>query len=334
MGILGTIVLTYFLIRSLANRVFLIDLQKYVPRIDPSLSEKLEKNRAPGISDITVPKQTATDRAFESSVACIEMKNYIENTIQIEELFKEEEEIDFLHFLRRIFYQQKDTAQQIRWAPQQTRQNNHNEEFIKISSDLSKITLTKIDPIQESKNRNRDQFIRFCSDVSELDLKKVYAFEKNIPSEYYEVVINRTLEVMKPFYKRIWGDLSDNEKYILYDFAVDGFANYKTSKTLWQLIDKGILVFKDLTLTTMTISFQEYILHQKTDPAISDRIKVASRENLWKKIKIPLLIFLGLVGIFIYFTQESIYEKISGLFASSGSILSLILSNLKSDKEK
>jgi len=332
LGIIGTIVLTYFLIQSLANRVFLIDLQKYIPRIDPSVSEKLEGIKASGIrEEVAIPKKTTTDKVFESSVARIEMKNYIGNTIQIEKLFQDEKEFNFMNLIRWFLHQKEDTAQEIKWPPQQ---NKKKEEFMELSSDVSKITLTKIDPIQETKNRNRVQFKRFCSDVSALDLKKVYAFEKNIPAEYYEVVINRTLKVMTPFYHRIWGDLSDNEKYILYDFAVDGFANYKTSKTLWQLIDKGILVFKDLTLTTMTISFQEYVLHQKTDQAISDRIKVASNESLWKKIKIPLLIFLGLVGIFIYFTQESIYEKISGLFASSGSILSLILSNLKGDKEK
>ena len=51
------------------------------------------------------------------------------------------------------------------------------------------------------------------------------------------------------------------------------------------------------------------------------------KEDTWKKLKNPFLIILTAVGIFIFVTQEEVYQKITGLLATLTSLLPL-LSNM------
>jgi hypothetical protein len=98
------------------------------------------------------------------------------------------------------------------------------------------------------------------------------------------------------------------------------------------MMNKGLLFFDDLRLTTMTLSFQEYILQMKEDKQISGFIQTAAQEDTWKKLKTPILIGLTCVGVFIFFTQDAVYQKITGLLTSLTSLLPL-LTNLFNSKE-
>jgi hypothetical protein len=131
-------------------------------------------------------------------------------------------------------------------------------------------------------------------------------------------------ETLEPVYYNLWNKLSAQHKFILYDFAQDGFANYKAGRDLQGLIGKGLLLFEDRRLTVMTLSFQEYILQQKDDPELTTSLIKAKKENTWNKIQTPLLILLLAAGIFIFATQEEVYKKITGLLATITSLLPLL----------
>ncbi len=155
-------------------------------------------------------------------------------------------------------------------------------------------------------------------------IKDIYFFEKNLSKRSLEERILTIAKLMAPVYTAIWKNLSQSEKFILYDFALDGFANYKTEKILRQLLEKGLIFFDDLRLTAMTTSFQEYVLHMKKDPDITAFMTKASKEDSWKKFKVPLLLVLAGIGIFIFITQDAIYQKITGLLTSISSLLPLL----------
>jgi hypothetical protein len=131
-------------------------------------------------------------------------------------------------------------------------------------------------------------------------------------------------QLLKEFYGRVWVCLSKEEKFILYDFALDGFSNHRDTKILYQLINKGILFYEDLTLTTMTLGFREFVLEKREDDTIVDQMTVANAQDTWRKVKIPLLILLSAFGIFLFITQDQIYQKITGLLTSSSSLITLI----------
>ena len=135
------------------------------------------------------------------------------------------------------------------------------------------------------------------------------------------------VKTMQPVYSKLWDPLTPRQKFILFDFAQDGFANYKASKDLQELMEKGLVFFDDLRLSVMTLSFQEYVLQQKDDKDLTTYHASTIKENTWKKMRTPLLILLTAVGIFIFVTQDAIYQKITGLLTTLTSLLPL-LSNM------
>jgi hypothetical protein len=159
------------------------------------------------------------------------------------------------------------------------------------------------------------------------DLQKIYQFEKSLPMSLLEATIPSLVNTLEPVYMRLWTPLSNQQKFILYDFAQDGFANYKAGKDLQQLTEKGLLFFDDLRLSMMTLSFQEYVLQQKDDEGLTAFLAKTGKEGTWKKLHTPLFILITAAGIFIFVTQDAIYQKITGLITSLTSLLPL-LSNL------
>jgi len=132
------------------------------------------------------------------------------------------------------------------------------------------------------------------------------------------------IDTLEPVYYNLWNKLSARYKFILFDFAQDGFANYKAGRDLQALIEKGLLFFDGQRLSVMTLSFQEYILQMKDDPELNVFLSKAKKENTWNKIQTPLLVLLMAAGIFIFATQEEVYKKITGLLATITSLLPLL----------
>jgi hypothetical protein len=159
------------------------------------------------------------------------------------------------------------------------------------------------------------------------ELINIYHFEKKLPMSMLEAKMPLLVKTMLPVYSRLWDSLTPRQKFILFDFAQDGFANYKAGKDLQELMEKGLVFFDDLRLSVMTLSFQEYVLQQKDDKDLTTYHASTIKENTWKKMRTPLLILLTAVGIFIFVTQDAIYQKITGLLTTLTSLLPL-LSNM------
>ena len=139
---------------------------------------------------------------------------------------------------------------------------------------------------------------------------------------------------LKDTYKRIWDDLSSQEKFVAYDFAIDNLANYKAGSSLYNLIRKGILcVGEDDQLHFITHSLHNYILDRSGDKAIVTQMKKAREQGSWQRLRVPLFLLLSAAGIFVFLTQDAIYQKMTGLLTSIGSLVPLISQFFnKSDK--
>jgi hypothetical protein len=56
--------------------------------------------------------------------------------------------------------------------------------------------------------------------------------------------ISRMQHTLLNAYNKIWSECSDVDKFILYDFALYGFTNYKQTDMLFALYNKGLLAKK------------------------------------------------------------------------------------------
>lgn len=207
----------------------------------------------------------------------------------------------------------------------------HNRCFEKPQNDIVNNKGKQDENNDETENRKRydeltnQYFQKPPKSKSEFFINDIYKLEDKSVLDNKEDVILKFGEVMKDIYKEIWDKCNKHEKFILYDFAMDGFTNYKNGDVIFGLIRKGILVFDENNLLrVMTLSFREFILHNKKDKDIEELKTAAKEQDTWKNFKIPLLIVLAFIGIFIFFTQDLIYQKITGLLTSITSIVPLL----------
>jgi hypothetical protein len=141
-------------------------------------------------------------------------------------------------------------------------------------------------------------------------------------------------EHLKDVYKKIWDDLTPREKFVAFDFAIDSLANYKAGSPLHNLIRKGVLcVDKDEQLHFITRSLHNFVLNQSGNRVIRAQLKKAREQGSWERLRVPLFLLLSAAGIFVFLTQDAIYQKMTGLLTSIGSLLPLISQFFnKSDK--
>ena len=124
----------------------------------------------------------------------------------------------------------------------------------------------------------------------------------------------------KERYRSIWAGLTAREKFVLYDFAVDDIANYRSGAPLFSLIRKGILrIDRDNQLLFMTRSFHDFVLNRSGSNVITEQMKMARTQGSWNKLKLPFLLVVAAAGIFVFLTQDAVYQRITGLLTSLGS---------------
>jgi hypothetical protein len=153
------------------------------------------------------------------------------------------------------------------------------------------------------------------------DMAAIREYENGLSRNCFDDRIIQLGKIVGTTYSKLWEELSPREKFILYDFALDGFANYKNADLLYGLLEIGILRFEDHRLSFMTLGFREFVLLNRQDEGIHTFMKKAAREDSWKNFKTPLMLILAAIGMFVFITQDAAYQKITGLLTSISSLL-------------
>jgi len=118
-------------------------------------------------------------------------------------------------------------------------------------------------------------------------------------------------------YEDKWDDLSPEKKFILFDLARDGFANYRTANILFDLMrDRLILFTGDHHLELITHSFREFVLLKSDDPQLIATMKRSRQKGEWSFFKTGLMILFTAFGLFIFLTQDSLFQKMTGLLTA------------------
>jgi hypothetical protein len=88
-------------------------------------------------------------------------------------------------------------------------------------------------------------------------------------------------------------------------------------------------------LKFMTPGFREWILRTPDSGAFNAIANKGREEGYWENIKRPLLLLLAIPGVFIFVTQDDIYQKVTGLLTALTPLLPLFSSFFpKKDEEK
>jgi hypothetical protein len=136
------------------------------------------------------------------------------------------------------------------------------------------------------------------------------------PIDKAETIL-RNRAAYKDIYEERWASLTPVKKFVLFDLSRDGFPNYRTGNTLFDLLCDRLLDFrKDGHLELITPSFREFVLLKAEDPEVIAALKNSRQKGTWLSFKTTLMILITAAGLFVFFTQDALFQKMTGLLAS------------------
>ena len=117
-----------------------------------------------------------------------------------------------------------------------------------------------------------------------------------------EQFIEETRKYAQSHYQDIWRTCSVEEKHILMDLAKDGFVNSQNHEAIINLFGGG-LIRREPQLLLMNESFRSFILSQPRPELVSQT------KSSWGKLKIPLLIVIVVLILFLLYTQPNLFKS-------------------------
>ncbi len=148
--------------------------------------------------------------------------------------------------------------------------------------------------------------------------------EKNLSYMKEEYVLE-VVEHFKGIFQQIWSELSRAERYFVYDFAKDGYANYKDSDTLYALIRKGVIVHRDDRFELFNPAFRHFLLLKKGTREIRRLKEENAIPGLWETIRIPVLVIIAVFAIFMFITQQDFSHQLTAILTSIAALFPLVM---------
>ena len=131
------------------------------------------------------------------------------------------------------------------------------------------------------------------------------------------------------YYAFILTRCSDREKYLLYNFALNGFLNYKNVPEIYHLLHQDILIAHDQEIRLFSRGFRAYILQHANDMLSQE--KPFEKGSAWNSFKPLFMVLLFAAAAFLFLTQQEVWQRISALIAGIGTSLPLLFNLFRSD---
>ncbi len=160
-------------------------------------------------------------------------------------------------------------------------------------------------------------------------LKDEYDYYKLLPDSTAEYELEKTmfatLDKYKNFYDFTWNKFSSKEKYLLLNYAQNGFVNFKNTEVIHHLLELGIFVIRDEEIKIFSASFRAYILKQKNSEEILQLKTELRQESTWQTFRMPFLLIILGTALFIFITQEQAFQRITALLTGVTTVFTLLM---------
>ncbi|HEY4206143.1 MAG TPA: hypothetical protein VGM31_04985, partial [Puia sp.] len=89
------------------------------------------------------------------------------------------------------------------------------------------------------------------------------------------------------------------------------------ANVLFDLMRERLIHFSfDHRLELITDSFREFVLQKSDDPQVVAILKRSRQKGQWSSFKTGLMILFAAFGLFIFLTQDSLFQKMTGLLTT------------------
>ncbi|GAA4322622.1 hypothetical protein GCM10023149_23080 [Mucilaginibacter gynuensis] len=136
------------------------------------------------------------------------------------------------------------------------------------------------------------------------------------------------------FYMYVWQSLTKEEKFLLYDLAEDGLVNPYDDYNLTLLISKGLIIRENNILKIFNNEFRNFILTAIGHAEVVQIQQQIKDTGNWGKLKVPLLILIVAVLIFLFTSQKEAYSTLLKYLAIITAGVPIVLNTLSLLKPK
>ena len=138
------------------------------------------------------------------------------------------------------------------------------------------------------------------------------------------------------YYNDIWNGLPTRERYLLYDLAKDGFLNIKNRNSLFALMKKGLIVWRDRP-RIFNESFKNFI---HTSVSLNEALRLERKNQAsgsWSNVRIVFYLIIATTIAFIIMGKPELlqdFEALIGALGGLGVIIPLVSKLLASGAGK
>lgn len=126
------------------------------------------------------------------------------------------------------------------------------------------------------------------------------------------------------FYYAIWNSFDKQERFVIYDLAQDGLVNYRNLYVIYRLMSRGILLNNNGKIELFNQSFRNFVLTIINREQSLEFELEAKRSGSWSNMKLPLYLAIGGVFVFVFLTQQQVFNEIFGWLTAAGALLGVI----------
>lgn len=182
-------------------------------------------------------------------------------------------------------------------------------------------------------NRKLYQEILYGPNYEELSamLKEdLEAGSQTLSQSQYSYYINRINAYNEAYYQEIWERLPFKEKQMVYNFATEGFVNYKNKEILRALFQKGVLKVEEEEgdIVLFNDSFADFVRNAPTDKEINDFEEHQKANGNISNIRNALLTFIFLVLLGVSLLRPELVDRYIGALSGILALVSALSSVL------
>ncbi len=138
-----------------------------------------------------------------------------------------------------------------------------------------------------------------------------------------EEAVMQIEEMSQTYYQSLWSSFCNNEKFILYDLARDGFVNMRNIKVIRVLRQKGVIQFRD-SLAIMNSSFNNFILSIVNEDEELKMEQEMRAKGSWNTLHLVLVITIISIIAFLGIAQQELFKNFQAILAAIVTLLPLL----------
>jgi hypothetical protein len=135
-------------------------------------------------------------------------------------------------------------------------------------------------------------------------------------------LVGTVLDWADTYYRVLWSSLTATERLVLYQLALDGWANPKNAAALQQL-ERKLLIYKAPMYRVMNESFRRFI----KSPEHADEIANWERheqQSTWRALRLFLAVIAIGAGIWLLYAQAELFQVGVGYIVAIGTLLTAV----------